>query len=143
MNSEDIIGALLFGCLVGLLIFGASFLSRRGRAGRSSPATSLPQTAIDRRYSTTAPVTPTKRISAGVIDSLLSIGHIYVLALRIVVVALFFYGAWVAPRIRWAGLGAVVTFAMFSSLWRYANRRRGHPAFARATKDDDGTRAHG
>src|SRR5258706_7307997 len=119
MSSDDIAEALILGCIAGLLVFVAMVLAKRGKSVWSAPKTPVAVPARDTRHSSPSPPTPSERGGFRPLAALLALDRAYVFGARVVLVAMLLYGAWVAPRLRWVGLGALVTFGAFSLVWHY------------------------
>jgi len=137
VSAEDIAASLLLGFITGIPIFVATLLSKLRRSRRGAAGRSPGRAAADPRHTSTVPSAPSEGRGVRPLLALLAIDELYVFAGRLVLIAMVLYGAWVAPRIRWAVLGAAITYVVLSLLWRLAARWVGGKRDSPQTTGDD------
>jgi hypothetical protein len=134
MTGEEIAAALAFGFLIGLIVYGAVLVSRHGwSADRERPNPDAepdaspdapPDTPPDDRYQPPPPLTPSTGEALRPLGAVVRVSRLYVMATRVLVVAMALYGAYVAPRVRWVVVGAAATYLLLYAIGRCTSARR-------------------
>lgn len=123
MSAEDILVSVVLGFVAGLLIFVGIVAARRGMPWWPvNPARPAGAPDDDRRQASSAPLTTVEPSGFRPLVALLRLDRLYVLCVRVVLLSMVLYGAWVAPRLRWVLLGAVSTLALLFLMWHFAAR---------------------